>query len=220
MNTSRHRAAEPLPAPVQIGGHPALDFLNSIANLAGGPVEWLHDGAALAEWLLQTGAIDAETAALYRSPRFTRSALDKTAARARELRDWLRAFVGRHAGKPLSNRVLDDLEPLNRLLAANYTYRQVERQPEAAGAGRSHPLLHMKETHPWDSAERLLQPIADNIGDLICHAEFQYIRACEGEGCTLIFYDTTRGRARRWCSMAMCGNRHKAAAHRARLRKV
>lgn len=220
MNAPRNRLTVPLPPPLRIGGHPALDFLNSIANPAGGPVEWLHDGVALAEWLLQTGAIDAETAALYRSPRFTKSALDKAATRARELREWLRTFVGQHAGKPLGSRVLDDLEPLNRLLAANSTYRQVERLPGVASTGRSRPLLHMKETHPWDSAERLLQPIADSIGDLICQAEFQYIRACEGESCTLIFYDTTRGRARRWCSMAMCGNRHKAAAHRARLRKA
>jgi predicted RNA-binding Zn ribbon-like protein len=29
----------------------------------------------------------------------------------------------------------------------------------------------------------------------------------------LFFYDTTKNHARRWCSMAFCGNRHKVAAH-------
>jgi predicted RNA-binding Zn ribbon-like protein len=34
----------------------------------------------------------------------------------------------------------------------------------------------------------------------------------------LFFYDTTKNHARRWCSMAFCGNRHKVAAHYRRLR--
>jgi predicted RNA-binding Zn ribbon-like protein len=33
---------------------------------------------------------------------------------------------------------------------------------------------------------------------------------------TLLFADHTRGHARRWCSMALCGNRAKQAAHRQR----
>ena len=43
-------------------------------------------------------------------------------------------------------------------------------------------------------------------------------RACAGAACTLVFLDGTRSHARRWCSMAVCGNRAKAAAHRARAR--
>ncbi len=35
---------------------------------------------------------------------------------------------------------------------------------------------------------------------------------------TLVFADRTRRRARRWCSMAICGNRAKQAAHRKRLK--
>jgi predicted RNA-binding Zn ribbon-like protein len=33
----------------------------------------------------------------------------------------------------------------------------------------------------------------------------------------LHFLDTTRGRRRRWCNMAVCGNRAKQAAHRDRV---
>jgi len=44
------------------------------------------------------------------------------------------------------------------------------------------------------------------------------VKACEGPVCTLLFADHTRGRARRWCSMALCGNRAKQAAHRHRLK--
>lgn len=42
------------------------------------------------------------------------------------------------------------------------------------------------------------------------------LRRCEGVGCDTIFIDESRGRRRRWCSMARCGNRAKAAAFRSR----
>ncbi|HKN11149.1 MAG TPA: CGNR zinc finger domain-containing protein, partial [Pseudomonadota bacterium] len=48
--------------------------------------------------------------------------------------------------------------------------------------------------------------------------DFSNVKACEGHACTLMFVDRTRGRARRWCSMAACGNRAKQAAHRNRLK--
>src|SRR5438105_3293291 len=45
-----------------------------------------------------------------------------------------------------------------------------------------------------------------------------WLKAGEGPACTLLFADHTRGHQRRWCSMAMCGNRAKQAAHRERVK--
>ncbi|MFC5184635.1 CGNR zinc finger domain-containing protein [Actinomadura harenae] len=42
------------------------------------------------------------------------------------------------------------------------------------------------------------------------------IRECAGERCPLVFVDSSRPGARRWCSMERCGNRHKLRTHRAR----
>jgi len=42
------------------------------------------------------------------------------------------------------------------------------------------------------------------------------VKNCEGPTCTMLFLDTTKGHARRWCTMAVCGNRAKQASHRAR----
>ncbi len=42
------------------------------------------------------------------------------------------------------------------------------------------------------------------------------LRHCSGEACSLVFYDSSRNGARRWCSMEVCGNRHKVKSHRAR----
>lgn len=41
------------------------------------------------------------------------------------------------------------------------------------------------------------------------------VRRCAGYDCELIFFDHSRPNARRWCSMARCGNRAKVRAHRA-----
>ncbi|GAA5155050.1 CGNR zinc finger domain-containing protein [Pseudonocardia eucalypti] len=45
------------------------------------------------------------------------------------------------------------------------------------------------------------------------------IRRCAHPDCVLYFYDTSPKRARRWCSMAGCGNRAKAARHYARAKE-
>jgi len=71
----------------------------------------------------------------------------------------------------------------------------------------------------WTSPDQLLQPIAGAIADLVCDADFRLIRVCEGSACTLMFLDRTKAHARRWCSMAVCGNRAKAAAYRARAKR-
>lgn len=44
------------------------------------------------------------------------------------------------------------------------------------------------------------------------------IRECAGEGCSLLFVDTSRSGARRWCSMAACGGKAKVAEFRRRQR--
>jgi predicted RNA-binding Zn ribbon-like protein len=40
------------------------------------------------------------------------------------------------------------------------------------------------------------------------------LRQCAADDCPLLFRDTTRGGARRWCSMQRCGNRQKVRQHR------
>ena len=193
--------------PLLLADHPALDFLNSRAFLGGAEVDWLGDGDALLRWLGATGLLppglpearaDAE-----------RRTLDAVAAEARALREWLRGFVSEHAGELLTPDALPRLAPLNALLAEDAAYRQIEQGDGvlAWGAARRHDLR-----------AALLQPLAAASGDLVCAAEFRRVRHCEGLGCILWFLDLTKAGTRRWCSMALCGNRAKASAHRSRKR--
>lgn len=201
----------PRPPAFLVADHLALDFVNSRAKPAGAWVEWLRDGADLVDWLEQAGALDAAVASRFRAGDALR--LDEIAARARDLRQWLRAFVERHAGQELKADALVELASLNRLLAEGDGYLQVDLGDEA-GSGLVQRCLRR-----WTSPEQLLQPIAEAIADLVCHADFRRIRACEGSACTILFLDRTKAHARRWCSMAVCGNRAKVAAYRARAMK-
>ena len=151
--------------------------------------------------------------------------LDAVAAQARALREWFRGFVISHKGRPLKPRVLDELEPLNRVLARDEEFGQIiardnSRRAKALRAeqGEEEPSseLEWSPQRRWRSPESLLLPIAKAMADLVCEADFSHVKACEGHNCTLLFVDRTRGHARRWCSMAVCGNRAKQAAHRVR----
>jgi predicted RNA-binding Zn ribbon-like protein len=42
------------------------------------------------------------------------------------------------------------------------------------------------------------------------------LKLCGNDACAWAFYDRSRNRSRRWCSMAVCGNRIKARTHRQR----
>ena len=42
------------------------------------------------------------------------------------------------------------------------------------------------------------------------------VKICPADDCLWAFYDESRNGSRQWCSMAVCGNRAKARAHRAR----
>lgn len=200
-----------------VGDHMALDFLNTVATPAGVCIEWLTNGEYLLDWLKQAGAIDEAIAAGFGS---AGEEVDAVAEEARRLREWFRGFVSRYAGRRLGPGSTRELAPLNRLLAEDEAYRQVVGVTKSATRSQASTLqpLHWTAQRRWTSPRRLLQPIAEAMGDLVCHADFRLVRACEGAGCTLMFYDRTKGHARRWCSMSICGNRAKAAAYRARLR--
>jgi predicted RNA-binding Zn ribbon-like protein len=42
------------------------------------------------------------------------------------------------------------------------------------------------------------------------------LKVCSNDACQRAFYDSSRNRSGRWCSMATCGNRMKGRAYRQR----
>lgn len=189
-----------------------LDFLNSIATPVDTPVDWIDDGEGLIDWLAQAKLVAAdELDAL--SARAKPGELDKVADQARALREWFRGFVRKHAGRPLTATALKELGPLNSLLEQDEVFSRIEPRH-----GDGHRELVLRTTRRWRSSGSLLLPIGEAMAKFVCDEDFSDVKACEGHNCTMLFVDHTRRRARRWCIMAVCGNRAKQAAHRSRLK--
>ncbi|WP_119302571.1 CGNR zinc finger domain-containing protein [Dongia deserti] len=171
-----------------LGGRLWLDFLNSAPAAMGELIATPED---LGRW--------AAAAGIARDGRahFTRGDL----ATAHALRSALRGIY--HALSEGTAPPAKAIAEINRHLAEAPRLRTLE-------SAKGH--LRVTETLESDVFGR----IASDLTDFIAGFEPHRLRACNGPGCSLVFYDTARNATRRWCSMAACGNRHKVARHRAR----
>lgn len=195
-----------------IADTPGLDFLNSVATPADEPVDWIDSGEGLLDWLEQAELVPPEALARIRA-QARPGELDKIAEQTRNLREWFRGFVLKHKGRMLALHDLSELEPLNQLLDRDEMFNRIALREEA---GNSTPVFEIARR--WRSPDALLLPIGEALARFVCAEDFTHVKACEGSACTLLFADHTRSYARRWCSMAICGNRAKQAAHRERLK--
>jgi predicted RNA-binding Zn ribbon-like protein len=189
-----------------------LDFLNSVASPVDTEVDWIEDGDGLLAWLAQAQLAPVEALEALRAHAMP-GEIDNVAAQARSLREWFRGFVRQHKGRPLDSEDLSELEPLNRLLEHDEGFGRI-----VSGDQGHASRLGFQTMRRWRSPEALLLPIGEALAKFVCEEDFSNVKACEGPACTLMFADHTRGHARRWCSMAICGNRAKQAAHRQRLK--
>jgi predicted RNA-binding Zn ribbon-like protein len=198
------------PPAMFIADSPGLDFLNSIATPVDTPVDWINDGDGLIDWLDQARFVPSDELDAMKA-RALPGELDKVADQARALREWFRGFVVEHAGRPLTAKALHELGPLNSLLARDESFRQIVPRHDEG-------VLALQRMRRWRSPESLLLPVGEALAKFVCEEDFSDVKACEGHSCTMLFADHTRRRARRWCIMAVCGNRAKQAAHRSRLK--
>jgi predicted RNA-binding Zn ribbon-like protein len=212
------------PPPFFIADNLGLDFLNTVAVPVDTKVDWLTSGGDLLAWLNQAGLVPDDVMDDFRKSAVP-GELDAIAAQARALRNWFKLFVYRHMGSPLEPNALHELKPLNQLLARDEEVGQIvvrnrlrEGEHDRGQKKRETSGLAWRRQRRWHSPQSLLFPIARSLADLVCVEDFTYVKACEGPPCTLLFVDRTHGHARRWCSMTVCGNRAKQAAHRNRLK--
>jgi predicted RNA-binding Zn ribbon-like protein len=187
-----------------------LDFLNTLATPVDTQIDWIDDGEGLLSWLEQAQVVPMEALKTLRK-RAMPGEFDVVAAQARRLREWFRDFVRARSGRELVAEDLRELEPLNRLLDRDEQFPQLSAKPSEGVFA-----VELKTLRRWRSPESLLLPIGEAMARFLCTGDLAYVKACESATCTLLFVDRGRGRSRRWCSMAICGNRAKQAAHRNR----
>ena len=70
-----------------------------------------------------------------------------------------------------------------------------------------------------DSPRRALGMVAYDAARMLgIESERARVRICGSDTCSARFYDRSPAGARRWCSMALCGNQNKARRFRERAR--
>lgn len=68
------------------------------------------------------------------------------------------------------------------------------------------------------TTSRALATIASALASTRITGEVARVKRCPAEDCGWVFWDSTKNRSRRWCSMQVCGNRDKARTFAARKR--
>ena len=180
--------------PRLLADHVALDVMNTVELADGVATDYWQSDADVADWLSKVGLLPVGAPA--KAPKGLLQV-------ARDLRELVRGLVlRRKSGKKI------DISGLNLALQAGGSHLVV--RTEADGS------LNLLRVHAANSAAEYLVPLAESAADLLVNGDFELVRKCESDACTLWFYDRTRSHRRRWCSMALCGNRHKVAAFRRR----
>lgn len=164
-----------------------IDFVNT-ADLDRGE-EALADPPGLERWLRGHGL-------LAKGERVGREDL----ARAIELREALRRTMLANNGAGADRAAGELLERAARRGELSVRFRD--------GASVLEPCV----SGPDGALAALLAPVAEAMSD----GTWVRVKACRADGCQWAFYDFSRNRSGTWCDMAICGNREKVRAYRAR----
>jgi predicted RNA-binding Zn ribbon-like protein len=185
----------PAPQFLTLADDPALDFLNTVAKNDNGLQDFLETDGDVVAWMRMMGFLHKEDSAA-----FKRGALVNA---AHALRDVIRKLI---VQKKSGKRV--DVAALNAFLSdGRYRVNLVR-----AANGQ----LEVVHEYEKSSPVQMLAKVAEAAAELLATGDFDLVRKCESDDCVLWFYDRTKSHRRRWCSMAICGNRHKVANFRAR----
>jgi predicted RNA-binding Zn ribbon-like protein len=183
-----------------LGGRLAIDFAN-IPSFPGAPAQRLSWEEMIA-FLQAARIVSAERgASLMALSGSDPGAAQALLSRGVNLRDTLRKAFGAMVRKEVVTR--EGTEPINRIL------RITEGHDELVAEGN---LWKMEFQAREGGLDWLLAAIARSAAEIIVEGAQARLRMCANPGCGLFFSDKSRTHRRRWCSMAVCGNRHKVAS--------
>jgi predicted RNA-binding Zn ribbon-like protein len=175
-----------------VGGNLALDFVGTLNERFSTRVEQLRTPADLGHWLVRAGVLD-------EPPPVSEDEL----AAAVALRETVFAVVARQIDRPGEEPSAAERELVN----------------AAAAAPPPVPVLVAgNAVQQVGDVSAGLSAVARAAVALFRRTDGSILKWCADERCTHPFLDHSHGHRRRWCGMAGCGDRAKAAAYRARRR--
>jgi predicted RNA-binding Zn ribbon-like protein len=179
-----------------LGGRLSVDFVN--ASPPNAELSWDH----LIHFLNSTNIISAERGTqLLGLPQADPQAAGSLLLKATRLGFALRkAFTAMLRKQRMAG---EWIEPVNEIL------RITEGHDELVGQDSNWKIEFVAREGGLDW---LLAAIARSGAEIISEGTQARLRLCANPHCGLFFYDDSRTHRRRWCSMAVCGNRSKVAA--------
>ena len=194
-----------------IGERLWLDFVNTDDVRRGVRFDALREFETFVQWLEAANVVDGERASgLRRRAQQQPSGAAAALVDARRVRASLRALAER--GNSTEKARIDTLTEINRILGRSAGTRRLEPKDDGTFARSFVPV--------GDAFAGLMIPVVESAADALVIGELARIRRCADGRCPRVFYDGTKNGRRRWCDMATCGNRAKAARHRVRMRRI
>ncbi|MGH1550322.1 CGNR zinc finger domain-containing protein [Leifsonia poae] len=174
-----------------VAGNLALDFVATVAERRTAAEERVPTPDSLARWFADAGLVDAPPA------------IDQPGyRRAIALRETIWSLLTADAALPLAGTAVAEL---NRYASAPLPAAALGVDRTVATAG---------------DLAACLAAVGRAAVDAFRPENAAHLKWCEGTDCTRPFLDASRAGNRRWCGMAGCGDRAKAAAYRARRRSA
>jgi len=179
-----------------LGGRLSIDFVNAIPP--NGELTWER----LIQFLETARIVTPDRAIrLLALPQLEGQAAEGLLAKARALAEGLRKAFAALLRK---QRVASEwVAPVNEVLRITEGHDELVPGP----LGWKIEFVAREGGLDW-----LLAAVARSAGEIIAEGNQARLRICANPECGLLFYDTSRTHQRRWCSMAVCGNRSKVAA--------
>ncbi len=193
---------------VILGNRLSIDFANTTtaSDRLGGNLQTWDD---LVDFLFATRLVDRNrSVSLKQLGRDSPGETHELVRVAHQLRDSLRSTFEAMALRARINPSW--VHPINQILQLTDGHDELQELiPADRAAGRWALQFVAREQR----LEWLLAAIARSAAEIISEGPDAPVRICANPQCGLFFYDTSRTAKRRWCSMAVCGNRHKVAGH-------
>jgi predicted RNA-binding Zn ribbon-like protein len=203
MATGRTQSQQPF---LFVGNHPCLDFINTQMIVQGTSTDLLGGCEDLVAWLVQARMMD-QTRAFAIMTKWSHKDQEQLFEQGVLFRRTLRDMAARIiAGKSIPDSVVAFI---NHTLSRCPGYSQL-----VYTKGRFERQFQSQATQK----DSVLVSLAEAASDLLCSGKLSLVRKCGNPACILYFYDTTKNHTRNWCSMQLCGNRMKVAAHYQRKR--
>ncbi len=183
-----------------VGGVLALDFANTSSGRGGAMhLEHLRRGADVVDWAGHAGVLrESEHTVLARRLAGDVGLEQEILTRGVILRDVIYGIARSIANISIANPA--EIGALGGIYAA------------CIARGR---LAHALGRHGWvwdtvaNPVEAVLGPVALSAVTLVTREDVARVKQCGGAHCGWLFLDTTKNASRRWCDMAVCGNRAK-----------